>query len=184
MLAAIQVILLLTLGLAIVYVSYGLVIGAKVFLKWRGKRLVRCPETLKPAAVDIDSVRAAREAVFGQPKLQLSQCSRWPERADCGQECLEQVESAPEDCLVRNVIRKFYEGKKCAFCGREIHEAEWLGHRPALATADKQPLAWESIPPESVPEALVANLPICWDCYIAETFRREHAELVTDRKAH
>jgi hypothetical protein len=28
---------------------------------------------------------------------------------------------------------------------------------------------------------LDAYLPVCWDCHIAGSFRREHADLVTDR---
>ena len=49
----------------------------------RGTRLVECPETKAPAAVDIRTGRA----VFGQ-QFDLSDCSRWPERRACGRECL------------------------------------------------------------------------------------------------
>ena len=31
------------------------------------------------------------------------------------------------------------------------------------------------------PVMLDSYLPVCWDCHIAESFRREHPELVTDR---
>ena len=27
------------------------------------------------------------------------------------------------------------------------------------------------------------HLPVCWNCHIAESFRREHPELVVDRPA-
>ena len=71
----------------------------------RGRRLVECPETKAPAAVNVN---AARAAVAGQ--LTLSECSRWPERQSCGRECLAQIERAPQDCLVRTVVTKWYEG--------------------------------------------------------------------------
>jgi hypothetical protein len=33
-------------------------------------------------------------------------------------------------------------------------------------------------------ETFATHQPVCWDCHIAQTFRREHAELVTDRPPH
>ena len=30
-------------------------------------------------------------------------------------------------------------------------------------------------------EAMSASLPVCWNCHVAPTFRREHPGLVVDR---
>jgi hypothetical protein len=155
----------------------------QAYFKLRGQRLVTCPETNRPAAVELDAKRGAPEAFLGEPRLRLSTCSRWPERSGCGQECLGQIESAPEDCLVRRIVMKWYEGKVCAFCQRPITEAgqRWLGHPPALVSSGNAPIAWEDLPPDKLPDAFSAQFPVCWSCYVTETFRRDFPELVTDR---
>lgn len=53
----------------------------------RRKRLV-CPETRDKTAVKIDAWRAARTSLVGEPKLSVRDCTRWPARRYCRQECL------------------------------------------------------------------------------------------------
>src|SRR6266576_3849706 len=45
-------------------------------------------------------------------------------------------------------------------------------------------LEWNEIPLEHLQQTLSTHWPVCWNCHIAETFRRRHPELVTDRPAH
>jgi hypothetical protein len=156
----------------------------KTYFKLRGKRLVKCPENQKPAAVELDAEGAARQAFLGSPYFRLSDCSRWPEREGCGQDCLRQIELAPDECLVKNFAARWYEGKKCSYCGKIIHEVDWLGHKPALVNPDKQTVYWDNISAEKLPEVFSTYAPVCWDCHITETFRREHPELVVDRPSH
>ncbi|MEJ2009068.1 MAG: hypothetical protein P8Z30_13085, partial [Acidobacteriota bacterium] len=85
----------------LLYRAYG---GIRTYFQYRGKRLVTCPETHRTAAVELDAKQAAHEAFTHKPKMQLSECTRWPERKDCGQECLREIEMAPSDCLVRNIV--------------------------------------------------------------------------------
>jgi hypothetical protein len=92
------------------------------YFKFRGIRLITCPETRKPAAVEVDAKYAALIAPISARGLRLKDCSRWPERKDCGQECLRQIEFSPEDCLVRTMLTKWYKGKKCAVCGKTFGE--------------------------------------------------------------
>ena len=76
--------------------------AAKVFqtyLNYRGRRVITCPETHAPAAVHVNAAKAARVAMTGKQYIRLDQCSRWPERQNCGQECLSQVHADPESCL-------------------------------------------------------------------------------------
>ena len=54
-------------------------------------------------------------------------------------------------------------------------------HRPGLLGPDQKTVEWRDVAPEVVPGALETHKPVCWDCHIAETFRREHPGLVTDR---
>jgi hypothetical protein len=38
--------------------------------------------------------------------------------------------------------------------------------------------------PEQIPDVLSDHKPVCWDCDVAERFRRRHPELVTERPEH
>jgi hypothetical protein len=155
--------------------------GVRAFFKFRGKRLVTCPETHTPEAVHLAAKEAGLGAFFNEPTLRLDQCSRWPEREGCGQDCLQQVESDPEKCLVWNIVAKWYEGKKCVFCHKAIAPLQHLDHAPALLGRDFRTTEWNQINPEDLPQIFATHQPVCWNCHVAETFRREHPELVTDR---
>jgi hypothetical protein len=70
--------------------------GKHVFDSFRGNRSVNCPETRSPVVVRFDALRAAFTSLSGKPSLRLSDCSRWPVRADCGQDCIpDAIQSAP-----------------------------------------------------------------------------------------
>ena len=170
--------------LALVVVGYLLFRGLRSYLGLRGKRLITCPENQKPAAVDLDAAQLAKEAVFGTPHLRLSECSRWPERQGCGQECLKQIETAPEGCLVRRIVADWYKGKTCVFCGKSVDVTEeWVGHVPALLNPRRKLFTGIRSRPESLPDVFQTYSPVCWSCHVAETLRREHPELVVDRPA-
>jgi hypothetical protein len=55
---------------------------------YRDGRTLNCPETHAPVSVRFHALRAAWSSLNGPPKLRLATCTRWPERADCGQECI------------------------------------------------------------------------------------------------
>jgi len=167
--------------LVAILAAYSIFRFTRSYFRLRGKRLITCPENHRPAAVALDASHAAREAIFGAPHLRLSECSRWPERQGCGQECLKQIEFAPEDCLVRTIVTKWYANRHCAVCSRPIHEVEWMGHKPALSDPKGKIVHWGAVPPEELPEVFSTHRPVCWDCAIAESLRREHPELVTER---
>ena len=154
---------------------------ASAWLKYRGRMAITCPENQKPAGVSVDARHAAATAVGGIPALRLSDCSRWPERAGCGQQCLSQIEASPENCLVHDILFRWYEGKDCAWCGRPIQEVHLGERKPALLTADQAAVEWSEIPAERLQETLATAQPLCFGCYIANTMRREHPELVIDR---
>jgi uncharacterized cysteine cluster protein YcgN (CxxCxxCC family) len=154
----------------------------KYYRRLRGKRLVNCPETGKTAAVELDAKAAVKESLWSTPALHLSECSRWPERKGCGQACLRQIELAPENCLVRNIIVQWYDKKTCVLCGHTVEAAEQsIGHTPALQDPQGKTVYWDEVTPEKLPEILETHKPVCWSCHISEKFRREHAEMVVDR---
>jgi len=139
------------------------------YLTFRGKRVVACPETKQPAAVEVAAGRAALTAVFGEPALRLRDCSRWSERGPCGQDCLRQIEEAPEDCLLRTILTNWYREKECACCGKPIAEINWMQHKPCLMSPDLRIRAWKDFRPEHIPQVLETHRPVCWNCLIADT---------------
>lgn len=78
---------LLVLGL--VYVKMPVI--TQVYFRFRGKKRITCPETDKPAEVEVDARRAAASAAYGRPKIELTSCSEWPEHRDCDQNCAKQI---------------------------------------------------------------------------------------------
>ena len=157
--------------------------AASVYFKFRGPRLVRCPESAETAGVEVevDAKRAAISGVVGIPALRVNSCSRWPERRDCGQDCIAQIESSPEDCLVRTILTRWYEKKSCVYCGTPLGKIDWLGHKPVLMNPDRITFEWQEIRAEKIPEMLATHMPVCWNCHIVETFRRQYPHLVVDR---
>jgi hypothetical protein len=174
----VTIVLLLAVGLFV----FRAIPGVRAFFTYRGKRLVTCPETHKAEAVDVAAGEAAVGAFLSEPTLRLKQCSRWPERQDCGQECLQQIEVDPKNCLVWNIVSKWYEGKKCVFCHKIFGELHHLDHAPGLLGPDHKSVEWRELRPEQLPEVFTTYRPVCWNCHVAETFRRLHPELVVDRE--
>jgi hypothetical protein len=66
-------------------------------------------------------------------------------------------------------------------CGKPLEEIDWLEHKPALMSPEQKTVEWHEVRAEKLPEVLSTHLPVCWNCHIAETFRREFPELVVDR---
>lgn len=153
----------------------------RVYIQFHGRMIVTCPENKAPAGVRVDVNRLLRSAFVGKRHLRLQDCSRWPERQDCGQTCLRQIESAPESCLVRNWLTDWYRGKKCFYCGRAFYDINWHDHKPAVRDPEGELISWHEIPAERLPVILATHRPVCWNCYIAESFRREYPDLVVDR---
>ena len=162
--------------------SIGLILATRTYLKYRGKGLVTCPETRNPAAVHVNAGKAAVDVLEGKHvRIRLDQCSHWPERERCGQECLSQIENDPEGCSVWSIAQQWYRGRACAYCGQPIGRIHWHDHRPALLSPEKKTVQWSEIAAEKLPEVFETHLPVCWSCHIAETFRREHPERVVER---
>lgn len=152
------------------------------YRRYRGTRVITCPETFAPAAVRLDALRAAHwAAVSGEPALRLSHCSRWPERSGCDQGCLTQIADAPESCLVRTIVSSWYAGKHCIYCKEAIGEIVWHEQPPALRGPDRVSREWKEIRAEDLPEVFRTHEPVCWKCYVTEGFWHDHPELVVER---
>ena len=66
--------------------------GKQIYSTYREPRTVNCPETHSPVSVRFNALRAAITGLSGHPNLRLRDCTRWPERADCEQDCIPDAE--------------------------------------------------------------------------------------------
>jgi len=160
-----------------------LFLALRTYLRYRGTRVVTCPETCNPVAVRVNKGHAAATTALGEPQLRLESCTRWPEKEHCGQECLAQIEAAPADCLVRNILARWYEGGACELCGQKIGAIHWADHKPALLSPERKTIEWGEVPPETLPAVLATHQRVCWNCHVAKTFHDRYPDLVTERPA-
>ena len=109
----------------------------------RGRLAVTCPDSGNPADIEVDSSFAFRTALRGQEHSRLKSCSRWPEKGECGQECLAQVDPSPEN--VDRLLTKWYEGKSCAICRRALSPSDWRRSRLALLNEQHKLFEFSSV---------------------------------------
>jgi hypothetical protein len=151
------------------------------YIRYRDSRIITCPDNGEAAIVEVDAIHAALTSALGQPDIRLQNCGRWPLRQNCGQECLVQMDVAPPECLVRGVLMRWYEFKSCLYCGKPFPQIHLLDHKPALQTPEGKLLEWSEVDIDDLRTVMNTNTPVCWDCYIAQSFIREHPEAVVYR---
>lgn len=139
------------------------------YLTFRGKRVLTCPGTGQPAGVELAAGRIAWTAAFGEPALRVRDCSLRIGRRDCGQACLGEIRAAPEESLVRTILKKWYRDKSCVCCGRPFQRIDRGPHRPCVMTPDLRLLEWKDVQPERIPQILATHSPVCGNCLVAET---------------
>jgi len=61
-------------------------LALEVYPRFREPKQVTCPETCKPATVQVDAKMAAATAAVGLPELRIIRCTQWP--CACGRGCL------------------------------------------------------------------------------------------------
>jgi len=86
--------MLLLLGLLLCFFGVALILlmpalwEREIHHQYSAPRAVTCPETHQQVGVVIDASHAAATGLRGTPKFRLADCTRWPARIHCGQECL------------------------------------------------------------------------------------------------
>ena len=161
--------------------SYGIRWLVRSFSRYRGSRIVICPETKKPAIIEVDSLHASLTSTVGLPDIRLEDCSRWPIKKQCGQECLMELDVAPERCLVSGVLMRWYRDKHCVYCRKAFPELHWVDQWPALLSPDGKLLGWNEVGLDRLRNVLTTHSPVCQDCYIAQKFHLDHPDLVVFR---
>ncbi len=141
--------------------------------RFRGTRVVTCPDNREPAALEVTGPDLNH--------LEVTHCSRWPEKGECEQHCVLQVWAAPDGCLFPKVFEAWFREQNCAFCGKSLKDTSWLEHRPALVGPDGTTIEWKSVGPDMIVKLMETHQACCWNCHVAETFRRKRPDLVTER---
>lgn len=105
MLNAGAVLVIALLAIVAAYLVHRIIHGFRVYFRFRGARLVTCPETHKPAVVEAAARSMGMQAIWDEPCLHLSECSRWPMREGCGQDCLRQLEARRSELRISTAWR-------------------------------------------------------------------------------
>ena len=84
---------LVILALVAIYLVHRLMHGICIYFMFRRKRDVTCPRTRQTAVVAFAAKSMAKQAILDEARLHLSDCSIWPERAGCRQDCLREIEA-------------------------------------------------------------------------------------------
>lgn len=87
------------------------------------------------------------------------------------------------DAATTALLKHFFEGKQCGSCSKPIAPVHAYELRPGLLNAEtNEAFAWEDIPTSNLSATLENHVPLCSDCVIIETFRRQHPEYVFDHQ--
>jgi hypothetical protein len=118
------------------------------------------PETNQPAVVDAEATHSA---------------AKWKEG--------HQHPTAATRKTAFKAMARWYAGKRCAICGRDIAPLSHFGPEPGLmgAASPNVTVAWTDVPADQLPTMLETHLPVCSSCHLMTWFQHEHPDLVVDR---
>ena len=99
--------------------------------------------------------------------------------SDAGQ----RASSAPTRKTAFRTMSRWYAGKQCAICGRDIAPLSHFGPEPGLTSAAARTItvAWTDVPSDQLPHMLDTHLPVCSSCHLITWFQHEHPDLMVDR---
>ena len=148
----------------------------------RGRQSVTCPDSQQTAGVEVDNEFAFWAALRGQEHSRLKSCSRWPEKGDCGQECLAELEPSPEN--VDRLLAKWYEGKTCALCARTLTPSDWRRSRLAVLNEQHKLFELRQMQLDQLQASLQHMRPLCWNCHQEERARQAEPPRVLKGDRH
>jgi hypothetical protein len=89
---------------------------------------------------------------------------------------------ARHDHATNEQLKRFFDGKACAICKREIPPVHRTGLKPGLWNPEThETRSWDQIPNGNVSATVDGHLPLCSSCVVAEAFRQRFPDRVTDR---
>ena len=154
----------------VIFIGLPVVFSLRAYFRNRGRRTAICPENHQPVEIAADRKFAFWTALRGQEHSRLESCSRWPERADCDQDCLAQIDPSPEN--LERLLAKWYQGKACGICGRILTQADWRRSRLALLNEKQKLFELRHMHLDELPTTLDRMVPLCWNCHQEERARQ------------
>ena len=135
-------------------------------------RLVYCPETGEPQEVQVDRRHELLTLWRDIREVRLKSCSRWPERRNCEQDCLAQIDPTSQ---VERILVRWYDGKNCARCAMPLAGRDWKMGRAAALDPSGRMVQLRDMDWKQFPNSLMLYDPLCWKCHEAELERRRAA---------
>jgi hypothetical protein len=86
-------IMILVVGGGFYYGTRGILHGVGSSAKSCGSKLITCPETAKLALVGLAKGEMSNSGYHVVDRLRVGECSQWPNRQECRQGCMEQIEA-------------------------------------------------------------------------------------------
>lgn len=123
---------------------------------------VLCPETRRPARVELDRRHEIVSFFRAHCEAKLKSCTRWPERADCNTDCIAQIEPQMK---AEEILGKWYDRQNCAVCGMPLVRADWQRGRAAGLDESGRFVPLREMDWRQFPMALDAYRPICYKCH-------------------
>jgi hypothetical protein len=83
---------LLLLGVTVLGSAYVIApVVTDTYRRYRGRKIVVCPETGQIADVELKAKRASLFSAFGREWVRIRSCSLWPKRKGCAEDCLKNL---------------------------------------------------------------------------------------------
>jgi hypothetical protein len=95
---------LLVLAGSCVFLVVPTFLGWTIYDRYRGTRMVTCPQTQAPALVRLDAFHAACTGMFTTEKLRLASCTLWPQHIGCAQGCIPEAVAFESPLLHEEVL--------------------------------------------------------------------------------
>jgi hypothetical protein len=162
--------------LALFFLGAALVTGLPLamslqnYYRNRGRQSAICPENGEAVNIELDSKYAFWTAWQGQEHTRLKSCTRWPEKGDCGQGCIEQIDPSPEN--FERLMLDRYKDKTCGICARPISPVDWRGGRLAWLDSQLKLVELREVDAHGLQFAMEGMRPLCWTCHQEERVRQ------------
>jgi hypothetical protein len=90
--------------------------------------------------------------------------------------------AARHDHATIELLKRFFDGKKCAICKRPIPPVHRTALKPGLLNPQTHEThSWNEIPHVNLSTMLETELPLCASCQVAESFRKRFPDHVVER---
>jgi hypothetical protein len=152
--------------LSFLLVGVAIFAGDFLLARWAfgAPRVVRCPATSRPAAVRLESFRAAIARTLGrEPKMELADCSRWPEAQSCARGCMADLVRDFDATRLSTRIDRWRAGSECSKCGH-LFAGEGRRVKVHFISPNGMVFEWNELPFDWLGEALDSWQPLCADC--------------------